>query len=372
MINLFNKKKNYKTLIKLKKDRKHFRKWFSNLIYPDKFLFLAKIYEKFMLNIIQTFANVLIRTRNETQKIKRKKVVYQVYQNFISNEYNFTWLSIIFYILISFIPIIYLVSFLNITINDNIPTLIKHVEKFYLSKGFESIQKQQVFQYLFNSVVFNKFIPDGNMHLIIQNEVQDNSFKIYSLLPGSFIAIPSLYIASGGYGKLISAYNYIFSHNKIGSFWGNKIKGLSLVLLVAITLWFVSTINILIQASIYNNNSSVWLSDFVYIIFVGIFVFLLFVLLFKFTPSFKIKTKDTLKGAFISWFPTFILVILYTYLHKIVSYSKFGTTIGFFFAIGFFINWFVYFMFLGIIFNNAYYKNYISSRTQPKKVYSFL
>ncbi|AMD81263.1 hypothetical protein MCANUFG4_01238 [Mycoplasmopsis canis UFG4] len=373
MINLNIKKNNYKKLLKLKYKKSHLRSFYSNIIYPDKFVFINKIYENIMKGIISFFASFLIFARSQNDKTKRNKVVHQVYSSYDSKEFNFIWLSTIFYILISFVPVIYIVSFLNLTINDSIPSFVSYVNPLVKTKFPNSTEN--IFQSLFNALVFERFIPGGNSYFITEAKQELGTLgKIYALIPGSFIAIPSLYISSGGYGKLISAYNYIFSHNKIGSYWGNKIKGLGIVITVSILLWVFSTVNIFAQTSLWNTygENNKWLSDLLYLLFAFLFLFFLFLILFKITPSFKMKFKDSFRGSLISTLPTFILVVIYTYLYKLISYDKFGSAVGFFFSVGFFINWYIYFMFLGIIFNNAYYKNYVSSRTIPKKVYAFL
>ncbi|WP_117275500.1 YhjD/YihY/BrkB family envelope integrity protein [Mycoplasmopsis edwardii] len=373
MISLKTRKRNYKKLVRLKNKKGYLREYYSNIIYPEKFIFITKIYENLMKSIISFFASILIFAITPADKIKRNKVVHQVYRSYDSKEFNFIWLSTIFYILISFVPVIYIVSFLNITINDSIPKFTDYVMP-YAKEKVPNISSN-IFQTLFNTIIFDKFIPGGNLYFAAENKQPINSFfKIYALIPGSFIALPSLYISSGGYGKLISAYNYIFSHNKTGSYWGNKVKGLGIVITVSLLLWLFSTLNIFLQTSIWlkYKESVKWLSDLVYLLFVFMFIFVLFLVLFKITPSFKIKFKDSFRGSLISSIPTFILVVIYTYLYKLISYDKFGSAVGFFFSVGFFINWYIYFMFLGIIFNNAYYKNYVSSRTIPKKVYAWV
>nr|WP_254616026.1 YhjD/YihY/BrkB family envelope integrity protein [Mycoplasma sp. OR1901] len=230
---------------------------------------------------------------------------------------------------------------------------------------------------MFNNIIFNKFIPGGQQYFSNNEgvEVVDNTLsKLYSLIPGSFIAVPSLYISAGGYGKIITAYNYMFSHDKVGTYWGNKLKGLFLVFAVSILLFIFTNIYILIYASMIRSglDKTHWVLDLFYLFLSLIFFLVSFLVLFRLTPSFKLRFNSIWRGAIISTIPTFVLLIIYTYLNKIISYSKFGSAVGFFFTVGFFVNWFSYFMFLGITFNEAYYKNYISTRTIPKKVYFWL
>ncbi|MBN4084468.1 YhjD/YihY/BrkB family envelope integrity protein [Mycoplasma sp. CSL10166] len=369
-----NTKINYKKLSKLRGKNSIIRAFYLNIIQPSKFIIFSIIYEKIIKYIISFFAFILIRANNIEKKDTRTKVVHKVYENFSTQNFTFIWLSITFYLLISVVPIIYIINFLNLTITDNISTLTNHVE--VLTKEYNT-NNTSIFQGLFNNIIFNKFIPGGQQYFNNNEgvEVIDDSFsKLYSLIPGSFIAIPSLYISAGGYGKIITAYNYMFSHDKVGTYWGNKLKGLFLVFAISILLFIFSNIYILIYASMIKSGLSKthWILDVFYLFFSLVFFLVSFLVLFRLTPSFKLNFKSIWRGAIISTIPTFGLLIIYTYLNKVISYSKFGSAVGFFFTVGFFINWFSYFMFLGITFNEAYYKNYISTRTIPKKVYFWL
>ncbi|WP_322900779.1 YhjD/YihY/BrkB family envelope integrity protein [Mycoplasmopsis felis] len=370
MKNLNNKILNYKKITKRKVPKIIYKEYYENIIPRNPFVFLEKIYEFFIKSIISIFANILIISRTENAKIKRKRVILNIFELFNSKQYNFIWLSITFYMLISFVAVIFIVNFLNLVINDNITTFKNLVSN--LVKKQELNTQYSTFQSLFNNIVFNKFIPGGEIFLSLDEIDVSSNFKLYSWIPGSVIALPSLYISAGGYGKLVTAFNTIYYHKKTGTFIGNKLKGLYLVLGISFLLWFFSTLYIFSQASIYNNHQtlSYGLSDFAYLSFIILFFVFSFLFLFKEGPSFKLSYKSIYRGVFVSFLPSLFLVIIYTYLNKILNYSKYGAAVGFFFSIGFFINWYVYFMFLGIVFNSSYYKSYVSSHTIPKKIYS--
>ncbi|TDV24195.1 membrane protein [Mycoplasmopsis mustelae] len=376
MKNLKNKTLTYKKMLKMRVPKSIYKKYYLNIIQYSTFVFFTKLYEKIILGIISIFAHFLIRASSQSQKAKRKKVVLNVFEKFWANDYNFVWLSTAFYMLISFVSVIYIVNFLNISINDNIHAFTNYVSPFYQNAVANGNASESVFQSLFNITIFNKFIPGSDLYFSPQNNVIVNSTlnKLYSLIPGSFVAIPSLYIAAGGYGKLITSFNVIYSHERIGTYWGNKVKGLFLVIVVSVILWGLSTIHIFVQARVFISHSLIdsAFNDFLYILFTIIFFVLTFLFLFKLTPSFKLNFNSIYRGMIISTTPTVLLVIIYTYLNKLFSYSKYGAAVGFFFSIGFFVNWYVYFMFLGIIFNNAYYKSYISTRTMPKRIHAWL
>ncbi|UWV77320.1 hypothetical protein [Mycoplasmopsis cynos] len=134
----------------------YLRDFYSNIIYPERFAFISKLYEK-ILKVLFHFCSVLIIAKNPNEKIKRTKLVHKVYDSYATKEFNFIWLSTIFYILISFVPVIYIVTFLNYTINDSIPSFKNFVLPLAREKapGIE----QNYFQTLFNTVIFDKFIP---------------------------------------------------------------------------------------------------------------------------------------------------------------------------------------------------------------------
>ncbi|SYV97614.1 Uncharacterised protein, partial [Mycoplasmopsis edwardii] len=91
MISLKTRKRNYKKLVRLKNKKGYLREYYSNIIYPEKFIFITKIYENLMKSIISFFASILIFAITPADKIKRNKVVHQVYRSYDSKEFNFIW-----------------------------------------------------------------------------------------------------------------------------------------------------------------------------------------------------------------------------------------------------------------------------------------
>ncbi|SJZ44882.1 YhjD/YihY/BrkB family envelope integrity protein [Mycoplasmopsis verecunda] len=328
----------------------------QNLILPDRFAIFLVIYEFLIKRVLITFfAKLLLRAKNESENRKRIKVVDNVYNNFTSKEYNFIWLSSAFYLLISFVPVIYIVYILNL-FASNIPWFYDFVGKDF---GAE-----------FSSRTLGRFLPGSQSYLL--NIINDPTatFSIKAILPNLLLFLSSLYISSTGYGKLVASSNYIYEHYKMGTYWGNKIKGLFLVLMVSVLFWAFATADIIIEKKI-NHSADYWLNIVIYFIITTLFILSLLLMLFKLIPSFKLNFKSIYKGAILSSTPIILLVLLFNTLNQYFNYDKFGGVVGFFFTIAFFINWFVYFMFLGITFNNAYYKNYISTRTINKKQWIF-
>ncbi|MHA0272580.1 YhjD/YihY/BrkB family envelope integrity protein [Mycoplasma sp. 48589B] len=370
-----NKKNDfYSKLTKSKNKNRLIKKQFhQNLIFPDRFVIFLVLYEFLIKKILITFfAKLLLRARNESENRKRIKVIDNVYNNFNSKEYNFIWLSSAFYLLISFVPVIYIVYLLNLFFS-NIPS-------FYNSIGKD-------FNDHFSMLTLGRFLPGSNTYLkniVATGPDGTKGFHLQAILPNLILFLSSLYISSTGYGKLISSTNYIYDHYKMGTYWGNKIKGFFIVLCVSVLFWGFSTADIALEKKIGLNHPATitkenkiafdpeyWLNIMVYFIFAIIFIFCLLIMLFKLIPSFKLNLKSIYKGALLSATPTILLVLLFNTINSYFSYDKFGGVVGFFFTIAFFINWFVYFMFLGITFNNAYYKNYISTRTINKRQWLF-
>ncbi|MFV8459392.1 YhjD/YihY/BrkB family envelope integrity protein [Mycoplasma sp. CR] len=353
-----NKKTDFYSKLSRSKNKNRFikKQFHQNLIFPDRFVIFLILYEFLIKKILITFfAKLLLRARNESDNRKRIKVIDNVYSNFNSKEYNFIWLSSAFYLLISFVPVIYIVYLLNLFVS-NIPSFYNFVGKDFATE--------------FSARTLGRFLPGSQSYLI--NIVADPSagFNSKTILPNLLLFLSSLYISSTGYGKLISSANYIYEHYKMGTYWGNKIKGFFIVLCVSVVFWAFATADIMLEKRI-DPNPNNWLNLVVYFTFTTIFVFVLLIMLFKLIPSFKLNLKSIYKGAMLSATPTILLVFLFNTINSYFNYDKFGGVVGFFFTIAFFINWFVYFMFLGITFNNAYYKNYISTRTINKRQWLF-
>ncbi|MCU9934625.1 hypothetical protein NWE61_06045 [Mycoplasmopsis felis] len=181
MKNLNNKILNYKKITKRKVPKIIYKEYYENIIPRNPFVFLEKIYEFFIKSIISIFANILIISRTENAKIKRKRVILNIFELFNSKQYNFIWLSITFYMLISFVAVIFIVNFLNLVINDNITTFKNLVSN--LVKKQELNTQYSTFQPLFNNIVFNKFIPGGEIFLSLDEIDVSSNFKLYSWIP---------------------------------------------------------------------------------------------------------------------------------------------------------------------------------------------
>ncbi|AKA50070.1 YihY/virulence factor BrkB family protein [Mycoplasmopsis gallinacea] len=355
---------NYKELVKINKKRKVFKDFHLNLIWPEKFDAIEKFYEKIIKFFIKIVSTIFIRVRDENEGEKKKNVINTVYKDFSSRQYNFIWLSTAFYLLISFVPVIYVVFLLN--------NLTVSITPFI---GLSSSK----FQESFGSIILGRFMPGSVKYLIGIQDFQENSnvASYATLIPKLLLLGSALYISSEGYAKLISSCNFIYDHKKIGTFIGNKLKGFFLVLFVSVLLWFFSTFHILVDAlmakNIFDKDSSVFsiVREVHFIMMSFIFFVILFIGLFQLAPSFKQKMNSVYRGAIISALPITILAIIFSSINKLFSYDKFGGAVGFFLTIAFFINLFTYFMFLGITFNKAYYSNFISGRTISKKSFFY-
>lgn len=83
--------------------------------------------------------------------------------------------------LISFVAVIFIVNFLNLVINDNITTFKNLVSN--LVKKQELNTQYSTFQSLFNNIVFNKFIPGGEIFLSLDEIDVSSNFKLYCEFP---------------------------------------------------------------------------------------------------------------------------------------------------------------------------------------------
>ncbi|WP_025755108.1 YhjD/YihY/BrkB family envelope integrity protein [Mycoplasmopsis cricetuli] len=376
MLNLDNNIKwnkiTYKKLLWLRYRRWRYRYWSVNLIWDDPLKYLG-LWSNFILkSIITLFCWFLtfsfsrsykwLISENKNKEIfhkynkKRQAVVEIVFQKFRTNEFNFTWLTIAFYFLISFVPIIFIVSNLHFLVG-------------YAYFGPESEEKS-ILNNWFISGTLNNFLPDikqyANSISLVEFDNSTSNFLVF--FRRFFIFIATLWFASTGYGKLVSAVNYMYDHEKSGTYLGNRLKGLGLVLLVSVLFWLFSLGYTLINYLFleYNEFLKVSVTTFskaIFGIFVFVFLYFLFLFLFKLCPSFTIKFRHINRGILFAAIPNAIFVIIFSlWIGDFLNYDKYGS-IGFVLTLAFFITWFVNLMFLGILFNQAYYKSFHNQRT---------
>ncbi|UUD36020.1 YihY/virulence factor BrkB family protein [Mycoplasmopsis citelli] len=365
----------YKKLLWFKYKRRRYINWSINLIWDDPYKYLGLWFEFILKLIILIFAwfltfpgfrylKFLIYKKKENfetiDKInalhrKRRGVVEIVFAKFISKDFNFTWLTIAFYFLISFIPVIYIILNLNLLLG-------------YIVYG--NAPEQIVFKERFINATLGSFFPDvpnyvGTVNLFTSD---NGSLDSSTLIANSVFFITTLLFASSGYGKLVAAINYMYDHKKVGTYLGNRAKGMALVFMVSILLWAISNLQTLTESMVtgdfnLSQRHSPTLTKAFFIFWTFMFLLVLFIALFKFAPSFQIKFHHILRGAIFSTVPNLVFVMIFSFwINETLNYDRYGS-IGFVLTLAFFITWFVNLMFFGILFNQAYYKMFHNQKT---------
>ncbi|UUM19935.1 MULTISPECIES: YihY/virulence factor BrkB family protein [unclassified Mycoplasma] len=366
-----NTKNPYRKLLSFKYKRRKYITWSINLIWDDPYKYLGLWFDFILKLIISIFAWFLtfpgfryLKFLTSGQKHsfeaiheinalhrKRRGVVDIVFVKFISKDFNFTWLTIAFYFLISFIPVIYIIFNLNLLLGFIV---------------YGNTPAQVVFKERFINGTLGSFFPD------VPNYV--GSIDLFSTLDYSTILthtlffVTTLLFASNGYGKLVVAVNYMYDHKKVGSYLGNRAKGFALVLMVSCLLWAFSNLQTFTESIVtgdfnLSQKKSPHLSKIFFVFWTFFFLLALFIALFKFSPSFQIKINHILRGAIFSTIPNLVFVLIFSFwINKTLNYDRYGS-IGFVLTLAFFITWFVNLMFFGILFNQAYYKMFHNQKT---------
>ncbi|CAC13375.1 unknown; predicted coding region [Mycoplasmopsis pulmonis] len=326
-----SKKKNKKSDSSIKKS------WVGKKLTKDfskKFNFLEKIVKFIILAALVIF----VSSKRLSQKSKKNELVKRTYEKISSSEFSFIPPSTAFFILLSFIPIISLVLILLSTISD--------------------------YQKVFVDEILKKFIP-GLSDFI--SSFQKN--KELSSLENTgiwFLVASLIWISSSGYARFVYSISYIYGHKNLGNVISNKIKGIFIVIAMALYI----TLALLIYIPFINflkknlDDDSLYLTFFyisatIYVVFFYYFGMILF---FKFVPKFRLKWKHINPGVWISVLPISLFTVSFGFLASLSSYGSYGI-LGTFIYISFFTLILTYFMYVGVMANEAYYKTYFSLDT---------
>lgn len=320
--------------------------YYQNIVWPP--LIKINIYEIVVKFIIRVILFVAAFSTLRKHKHKFNEMINRAYNKFSSSEFIFIPPASAFYLLVSFIPVI-IVSYLLLNVFSNLSSA--HL-------------------YLLN-IILPKLMPDIQLVVEFLSTDFSQAAAVASLL---LLGFSSLWVSSAGYGKIITSQNYIYNHKYLGSGIGNRVKGLFLVLGISMYFTIFVLLSYFIDSFIYgltaadiaariNTDTSI----INFIVLSLIFLYTGFLILFKFSPSFKLSFKSIHSGSLISTIPTWILVSIFGSLTSATSFSQYGP-LGIFLYLSILIAWFTFFFYLGIIVNEAYYKTFISQRTIQKKV----
>ncbi|UUD35121.1 YihY/virulence factor BrkB family protein [Mycoplasmopsis caviae] len=325
---------------KIKKEyRNNLKKsWFARNIAPvdnKRWLFIEKIV-KFFLMIILWIATPRLSWKN---KSKTNELINRTYKKFTDKSFVFIPLTTAFYFLVSFVPIITIM----IILLSLIPS----------------------YHTLFINEILGRIIP-GVTSII---KIPDTSKKGAQLTSLIILCLASLWMSSSGFGKFIYSQNYIYGHKNLGNWLTNRLKGLLVVLSISIYLFLAGALYLFFYQTFTDSLSIYYKNIYFYITFsIYLLVVLYFglSLLYTMSPSFKLGWTTVFPGVLITSIPIMIFMTIFGFLTSLIKYDKYGI-IGSFMYIALFVSYLTYFMFLGIIVNEAYYKTFVSSYTVSKR-----
>ncbi|MBU4689510.1 YihY/virulence factor BrkB family protein [Mycoplasma zalophidermidis] len=296
---------------------------------------------KFFIMLILWIATPKTTWKN---KSKTKELIDRTYNRFTAKDLTFIPISLSFYFLVSFVPILTVVIVLLSFIQD--------------------------YNNVFLNVILVRIIP-GVENLINVPNLNINHGVQYTTI--AILLLTSTWLGSNGWGRFIYSQNYIYGHETLGNFFINRIKGFFIVVSISIYLFLVTAFYIFIYKLISTNLNSVGEKIFFYVsfdIYLMIVLYFGFTLIYKLTPSFKLSWNSVLPGVLIASFPNMLFIGAFGYLTSLIKYNQYGA-IGTFMYIALFVSSLSYFIFLGLIVNESYYKTYHSSYTIAKREWLF-
>lgn len=315
--------------------------WISKNIVKkqeNKFVFFEKII-KFFIKIILWMVISKVVLKNKT---KTNELIDRTFKKFNSKDFGFIPYSTAFYFLISFVPIITLLIFMLSII-----------------PGYEKIFVEQI---------INKILPGVSSLIDLSKSLTSlNAAATYTTI--IILLISSIWLASSGFGKFIYSQNYIYNHSNLGNWLKNRLKGMLIVIGIIVYLFLTSAFYIFLYDA-FNKNISNSLAQNIYfytsfLIYLFIITYLGIGMLYKAAPSFKLSWAMINPGILITTIPIVIFIGLFGSLTSLINYGKYGI-VGIFMYVAIFISFLTYFMYLGIVANEAYYKTFFSTRTISK------
>lgn len=351
---------------KSKKKHKKKNNYIGNLfVFPHKKISFNERIIKFLIYISLRIA---IRPKKWKSPEKNYEIIDRTYKRIVSSDFVFIPSSIAFYLIMAFMPIMIIILVIyQIPVFHNWFTEGEWIQD---SKTGKIVYKQT---YDALKDILSKFIP-GISSIIEQattviNKGGGSGINVEALTATIISLAASSWIAAGGFAKLVFTQSYIYEHKFLGGYWANKIKGMTIVIFFSLFLFCSLLFNIFIHKKIDDSNLPNILKDIftplflVFGLILGIFIG--FLLLYKFSPRFKIKFRHIIPGAMVTTLPTSIFFALFGYISSLWSYGNYGI-IGTFMYIGMGSLIITYFIFIGIITNAAYYKTFVGNKVKTK------
>ncbi|WP_371246146.1 YhjD/YihY/BrkB family envelope integrity protein [Mycoplasmopsis agassizii] len=308
--------------------------------------------ERIVKLIILISLSIFVSKSKIKNKQKRSELIDRTYAKLSSREFSFVPLATSFYLLLSFIPVVLIVT-----------TLVN------LIPGYGEILLANVYDRIMPGLSASiKAIVPANLTLsgLTFSVIFEN--QTFGAFPIVVLILSLIWISSGGYSKLIYSMSYIYGHDNFGNILMNRIKGVFVIVIVIIilTLFLMAYVAFIkTMDEIFDGPAFEVIFYFSFMIQTTFFYYLLLLFLFKFTPKFKLKFSHIQPGIFVSLIPMWILTLVFQAIVKSSSLNILSFMAVIFFA-GTFILFFSYFLYAGILVNEAYYKTFFSLRTVNK------
>ena len=392
----------YKKTKKVKKKKNHY---IGRLLVANPKKVSAN--EKIVKFLIYIALRLVIRPRRWKDPKKNYEIIDRTHKRIMSADFIFIPSSIAFYLIMAFMPILSLITFLyqipaiqsilteghfeganfvhhgaahNVIAtvsNKDSRDFLQHVKMNSLPPNeYWSLDLSQATYKVDVNLVSNvlgRFIP-GMEDILNSMATATNGGGKHIIHTGAFIAtvlslIVSTWIAAGGFAKLVFTQSYMYEHKFVGGYWMNKIKGMFMVAIFTMSLIVALIINITVTKQIDGATMSDGIKSFLKILFLvgGLFVgiFLAFLSLFKLSPRYSIKVKNIIPGTMVATIPTAGFLILFGLISTLWSYGNYGI-IGTIMFVGMSALIITYFIFVGISANVSYYRTFVGDKLKNK------
>lgn len=334
------RKKNKNFLPKKSKQERKEGKWIRSILIPGSKIPFGERIVKFLIYIS---LRIVIRRRKWKDPEKNFRIIDYTYKKIMSPDLIYIPSSLSFYIIMAFMPILTLIAiFLNIPF-------------------FEEFHEPAI-------NILGGFIP--GMSQILKG-IQFDEFTQSHIIGITLLILVSLWISSGGFAKLIYTQSHIFNFPDTGSYWMNRIKGMLIVIFLTTFLSIALLLNIILEKYLWalipgdTLRNAIAISIQLVVLFISVVFVIL--MLFKLTPTFRVKLRNILPGAFVVAIPTFLFFALFVYITSLWSYDSYGV-IAVIMYIGMSALFVSNFLFMGITTNAAYNKEFVEEEVISKKL----
>ena len=310
------------------------------------------ITERIIKTLIYVVLRIVIKPSKWKNDERKYEVIERAYKRIMSADMIFIPSSIAFYLIMAFMPILSAIALVF---------AMPGVGPWLDTRG---VGPKTV------GDIIGKFIP-GAKELFnnISSALKSTDFNSGALVITLSSLLVSMWIAAGGFSKLVFTQSYVFGHKFTGGYWSNKFKGISMSFAFTFSVLFALIINVFVNKAIYDSELElIWKDVFMYIFLIlALFVGMIsgFIGLFKFSPRFKLKFKEVLPGALVTGIPTALFLATFGPISSMWSYDAYGSIAAIMY-IGMSSLFITNFIYVGLSVNVSYYRTFVRTETLKK------